>query len=277
MTRLNIAMVSLMVLSAIQNLAGQESPRFDKAQDLLIANFDCKTDVDDLHTAAALASLLRHPDFKDVQYHAIAGAYGMQNGLYVPPNSLFALAFGNHWSDADADRNRAVEETSRIALAVLEKGGDIWIADAGQSDVSAALVRRLKELKPEFSSGDRVHIVQHSDWNESVTTREDLSFVKKETQYHKIPDGNAVGNGSPGFRTEKKIDPASYLSDGEAVAIWKHALELGNKYNGAENRYYNKAIGKGGLDFSDLSEVCYIFNLEDLEDASAFFSYLSQP
>jgi hypothetical protein len=55
------------------------------------------------------------------------------------------------------------------------------------------------------------------------------------------------------------------------------AISAGNEYNGSEGRYENKAVRKGGLDFSDLSETCWIFGLEDLKDAEAFFDYCKQP
>ena len=272
----DLALVLAFLLSIVQALA-QETHRFDKDRDLLLSHFDCKTDVDDIHSAAALATLMSHPDYKDVEYHAVAGTYGMQNGLYVPPNSLFELAFGKRWSDAHENRDQALAETTQLVLKTLDTGGDIWIADAGQSDFSAALVRKIKVLRPELNTAEKIHVVQHSNWNEQVTTKEDLSYVKAETSYHKIPDGNAVGNGTPGFRTEEAIDPGRYLTSKKILKVWEHAIELGNTYNGAENRYYNKSIGEGGLDFSDMSEVCYILGLENLKDAKAFFAFLGTP
>ncbi|WPR73362.1 hypothetical protein [Algoriphagus sp. NG3] len=67
--------------------------RFNIKEDLLLVNFDCKTDVDDIHTVAALITLMSHSKFEKVNYHAVAGTYGIQEGLYVPPNDLFQLAF----------------------------------------------------------------------------------------------------------------------------------------------------------------------------------------
>ena len=258
-------------------LSGQQTIRFDKSKDLLLAHFDCKTDVDDLHSAAALASLMRHPDYANIRYHAVAGAYGMQNGLYVPPNPLFEIAFKDQWSDAHASREQALKEVTAIALKALERQGDIWISDAGQSDFSAALIRELRRRQPALDTRRRIHIVQHSTWNEDVTTPADLTYVKAQAEYHKIPDGNTVGNGSPGFRSAAPIDLSEYITDPEILKTWEMAKTLGLKYNGAENRYYNKAIGEGGLDFSDLSEVCWILGLENLRDAGDFFSLLKKP
>jgi hypothetical protein len=202
----------------------------------------------------------------------VAGAYGTQGGLYVPPNDLFRLAFGENWSDAHADFDRAVNNVKEIAKTVLENSGDLWIADAGQSDFSAALVRALAAELPDFNPAERIHIVQHSDWNEEVTSRDALRYVKETADYHKIPDGNATGNGTPGFRSPERIDLDSYISDEHLLSVWELAIDLSNRYNGAEGRYLNETIEAGGLDFSDFAEVCWIFGMEEIRDAEDFFT-----
>ena len=86
------------------------SGRFNVEKDLLLAQFDCKTDVDDLHSAAALSMLLSNSNFSKVKYHAVAGTYGIQEGLYVPPNELFQLAFGKNWTDAHENVESAIKQ-----------------------------------------------------------------------------------------------------------------------------------------------------------------------
>ena len=81
-------------------LSSLEAGNFNIEKDLLLVNYDCKTDVDDLHSVAAFITLMSAPAFKKVNYHAVAGTYGIQEGLYVPPNDLFRLAFGDNWTDA---------------------------------------------------------------------------------------------------------------------------------------------------------------------------------
>jgi hypothetical protein len=245
-------------------------------KDLLLANFDCKTDVDDIHTVAAFATLLKNPRFEEINYHAVAGAYGKQEGLYVPANSLFAQAFGNRWSDAHGDFDKALQETTSIVLSILEKGGDIWIAEAGQSDFSAALVKEVQKKDVSVSVKERFHIVQHSKWNEKETTPESLDFVKKKVDYHKIPDGNRMGNGTPGFQSKSAIDWQNLIKDKQLLTLWGLATEISNKFNGAEGRYTNKAIANGGLDFSDLSEVCWILGIDHLKDANQFFEEIAK-
>jgi len=278
MNRLIFKIIAVIGLLYAQVGCAQTAPRpdFDLENDLLLAHFDCKTDVDDVHSVAATATLLRHPDFREVRYHAVAGAYGVQEGLYVPAEELFEAAFGTHWSDAHADFGKALLEVYAVVSGTLSRGGDIWIPEAGQSDFSAALVRQVRQRNPQIDTRSRIHIVQHSDWNERVTSPESLAYVREHTDYRKIPDGNAEGNGTPGFRKDQAIAWREQLSDPELVALWESAQAIANRYNGASGRYLNKSIAAGGLDFSDVSETCWIFGLEGLEDAKAFFARLAQ-
>lgn len=244
---------------------------FNLEKDLLLVQFDCKTDVDDLHTVAALATLLADPGFSNINYHAVAGTYGIQEGLYVPPNALFQLAFGDNWTDAHENFNNAVEQVKVKIKATIANQGDIWIADAGQSDFTASLIKSLQSDLPELDISQLIHVVQHSDWNEEVTAPANLQFVRENADYHKIPDGNVVGNGTPGFRTPDFTEWKNKIAIPKLIDIWQLAIDISNEYNGKEGRYNNSAIAAGGLDFSDLAEVCWILGLQDIKDTEQFF------
>jgi len=248
---------------------------FNIEKDLLLVQFDCKTDVDDLQTVAAVATLLSDSNFIRIKYHAVAGTYGIQDGLYVPPNTLFQLAFGDNWTDAHNNSKQAVEQVKTLIKSTLDNQGDIWIAEAGQSDFTAELIKAIQIDLPEINISQRVHVVQHSDWNEKSTSPENLKFVKKNTDYKKIPDGNAVGNGTPGFRDPTYTYWKDKITNPQMIEIWKLAVDLSNKYNGKEGRYNNLAISAGGLDFSDLSEVCWILGIQDIKDTEHFFNFYS--
>lgn len=252
----------------------QNRSRFNIDKDLLLAHYDCKTDVDDLHSAAALRTLLSRPEFRNVKYHVVAGAYGMQEGKYVPPKELFQLSFGTHWSDAHGNIQGALEEVTSIVLKTLQAGGATWIAEAGQSDFSARMIKSVQEGLPGKDISGLVHVVQHSDWNEKVTSPKSLQYVKANADYIKIPDGNAQGNGTPGFRSHKKINWKSKLTDPKIKAVWQMAIKLGNEFNGSEGRYNNEAIASGGLDFSDFSEIWWILELPAMANTEDFFSYM---
>lgn len=249
--------------------------RFDPDRDLYLAHFDLKTDVDDVHAVAGVATMLADPRFASVRYHAVAGTYGMQDGKYVPAEHVFDLAFGDHWSDAHEDFDAALSEVSDLSAGTLNSGGAIWIADGGQSDFSAAVIRRLQEQLPGVTFKDRITVVQHADWNEEVTTPEDLDFVKKVATYHKIPSGNGIGNGSPGLRSTTAVGRQNRISDTRLTQLWRSAIQVADRYNGADGRYLNQAIQDGGLDFSDVAETTWIFGFNDLVDASDFFREFS--
>lgn len=245
--------------------------KFHTDKDLFLAHFDCKTDVDDVLSVAGVKTILSDPRCSNVHYHAVTGAYGIQEGLYVPADELFDACFGNNWSDAHENFEQAVKEETAIVLKTLKNGGDIWIAEAGQSDFTAAVIRKIRNFETAIETKKRIHVVQHSNWNENVTDSISLVYVKENSLYNKIPDGNVVGNGSPGLKTSDRIDLKKYISNPEILKIWNMAREICNKYNGKNNRYLNSAIADGGLDFSDVSETCWIFGFNNILDVNQFF------
>lgn len=243
---------------------------FDVSRDLFLPQFDSKTDVDDLHSVAGVATMLSSPKLRGVRFHAVAGAYGMQEGLYVPAPELFDLAFGAKWSDAHENRTAALDRVAALAAETLAAGGSVWVAEAGQSDFTADWLDRLEQAGL-AEALDRVHVVQHSDWNEEVTTPERLASVKARASYHRIADGNGSGNGTPNFKTDSGA-AWPLAEDLEATGpAWSLARTLADRYNGSEQRYLNTAIAAGGLDFSDVVESCWIFGYASIEDVAGFF------
>ncbi len=248
---------------------------FNVEKDLFLANFDLKTDVDDIHSIAGISTMLNDPRFAEVNYHAVAGTYGIQEGMYIPANELFYLAFGINWSDAHCNFDHALEEVTGLVTKTLANDGKIWIAEAGQSDFTAALLQTINIKYPLLNTLNRIVVVQHSDWNESSTDYDNLNFVKQNSSYTKIPDGNETGNGSPGLKTAESLNISNYIKDPKLLEIWKTASDIANKFNGKENRYNNSAIANGGLDFSDVSETCWIFGYKHVKDVKMFFKEFS--
>lgn len=250
-----------------------QKPNYDISKDLLLVQLDCKTDIDDLHTAAGLATLLNHPDYKHLNYYAVAGSYGIQEGLYVPPNELMKMAFKNNWTDADKEWEASVARVAKLVVKTIKNGGDVWVAEAGQSDFTADWVKQISNQNPSIKIKEHIHVVQHSDWNESVTEPTKLKYTQTVTDYHKIADGNAVGNGTPGLKSDGKVAWETKINDEKLTDIWNTAIRLGNQYNGKDGRYLNESVDEGGLDFSDLSEVCYILGLMEIKGTDQFFDY----
>ena len=266
----------IVVLSGCESQLDSTSPeqllgKFNPQHDLLLAQFDSKTDVDDIHSVAAVATILQHPNLAKVKYHAVAGAYGIQEGEYVPAPELFELAFADHWSDAHADRNKALADVLILVRASLKQGGDIWIAEAGQSDFSAMVIRALISAEPDILTQQKIHIVQHSDWNQDNTSADALAYVKIHSDYHKIPDGNTLNNGTAGYKSDNSLDWTRALNNKKVGVLWQSAQQIADKYNGQDGRYNNESIAQGGFDFSDAAELTWIFALEDAQDVSGFF------
>ena len=73
---------------------------FNPQTDVFVGHFDSKPDVDDLHTIAAVGSLLKQPEFECVNAIGVAGAYGTQGGEYIEAPALMQLAFGDDGGEA---------------------------------------------------------------------------------------------------------------------------------------------------------------------------------
>ena len=246
-------------------------PKFDIKKDLLLLNFDLKTDVDDVHTIAALDLILKSNTFENLNYYAISGTYGMQGGGYVPANELFNLVFKHNWTDAHNYRQTSINKTIKKINKTLSSGGNIWMAEAGQSDFTQEILETLSEYNISFTK-DQIIVVQHSDWNEKETSVDALNYVKQKTTYIRITDGNKTGNGTPGFNDPDYSTQALENKNLLSSKTWILANEISTKYNGVNGRYNNKAISGGGADFSDLSEVAYILDIKNTPTVETFFS-----
>ncbi|MGJ8672723.1 hypothetical protein [Rubritalea sp.] len=284
------------ILLTIANMAnGQE--KFNKKTDLFIAQFDNLPDNDDVHSQAALGSILSHPNFEDINYFCAAGAWGNQwnnrqssKWTYVNSNPLFDLAFGKQAKSTDSDDalkiakwvdahgptdskertdnlNFAAEVIKDKAKPILTSGGKVWVMEAGQSDLTADWIAMLI-ADGVTNTKTNVIIVQHSIWNEKMTTPADLDFVKENTHYVQLDDGNSPygkgrdrGDETPNYKDESSDFIIEAVSDSNPNAhtrsLWKKAQELAATTN------YKGPISKGGVDFSDTVEGMWILGLAD--------------
>ncbi|WP_440875692.1 hypothetical protein [Thalassotalea sp. PLHSN55] len=266
-------LIKIILLSFISTVSLANT--FNAKEDLLLLQFDSKTDVDDLHTIAATHSILARLDHLKINYLAVAGAYGTQNGLYVPSPALFNSAFGKNWLDAHKHYQHAVSNVADKVTHQLNKGGSVWVMEAGQSDFTAAWILAISEhVTPELIKS-RVHVIQHSQWNEKHTGKASLAFVKHATSYQKIPDGNATNNGSAGFNKVNRTALETLKKHNTWGRSWQLAIEIANKYNGLNGRYLNKVIADDGLDFSDTSELIWILAIDEVTDINSFTLWLN--
>ena len=140
----------------------------------------------------------------------------------------------------------------------------MWIAEGGQSDLSADVVRELLGRMPDLDTRRRIHLVQHSNWNEDKALDGDLRYVKATTDYIRIPDGNSGGNGTADLNDPSYDGPfiATALA-GPNGAGWRAAFD-----------YYSPQRAR--LDFSDTVELLEILDVgtdqvDDIEDFADTF------
>ncbi|ADE55738.1 conserved hypothetical protein [Coraliomargarita akajimensis DSM 45221] len=247
-------------------------PQFDQATDLLLAQFDSKPDPDDIHAQAALGCMLVHPEYTGVQYYAVSGAYGIQNGPYLDSSTLFAMAFGEQWTDAHKDWDGSVARITAKVLSILQAGGKVWVQEAGQSNITADWIAEVLKTVPAETVKAKVIVVQHSQWNEDQTAPEDLSYVKAKASYFALDDGNAAwdadwGNRGPYSTPEYRSKDTKYMAQAKASPnatakkLWTEAFRIIDKYYPDGYPHEWSYIHFGGVDYSDCVENWWI--LED--------------
>lgn len=225
---------------------------FDPDRALLSLHYDHAPDKDDGHSAVADRTLLQTQFGKDwLRKHvvAVSGAYGENADRFNPksdPVMEATWADVGGWLAAHDDRNAALDKLVARWTQVLQSGGDVWVKEGGQSDITAMAVKRIQQELPEIKTTERIHVVQHSDWNEAQTTDSALQYVKEHTDYIRIRDANAYLNVQGG---DEAFVRAS-LAHPTFGKMWRAAY----KYYDPEER----------LDFSDTGELLHILGLGEV-------------
>ena len=314
--RIYIAAIVFIAGNAFSVHSHAQDNNFDKDRDLLVCQFDNLPDTDDIYAQAALAGFLAHPDQEGVNYFCAAGAWGTQidnSGFdYDDTQELMNLGFGREAVRGDSASERAesrwvtshgeiiygevrdgvvrrsqerienLDFASDVIAAkakpVLEAGGRVFVAEAGQSDLTADWVEKLVADGVEDTQ-DNIIVIQHSSFNRVNTAgsrrvyedgNDDLGFLSngEVSTFRNIADGN-VENNTPAFRDTNTTFLREALSDNNPSsytrAIWSVASRLAEESTYQSN---GGTIRDGGVDFSDHVEVLHIF---DLSDESAGF------
>jgi len=230
---------------------------FNPKTDLLSLHFDHAPDRDDGHSAAADRTILETMYGKKwIRKHVIAvsGAYGKNAKQFNDASDKVMDVTWNEiggWLDGHEDKDQVVEELVKRWTQCLNDGGHIWVKEGGQSDITAAVVRKiakdLKSAKDESRQlNKRIHLIQHSKWNEDQTTDSDLEYVKQATHYIKIKDANQFLNVKGG---EKKFE-----------GLAKKHSKFGDSWQAAFAYY----APNERLDFSDTGELMFILGLGEI-------------
>ncbi|MBM4148056.1 MAG: hypothetical protein FJ224_03330 [Lentisphaerae bacterium] len=252
MKKLTVAFMVGLLVAGVVAADGDGGRKFDREKDLLSLHYDHAPDKDDGHSAAADRTFLESIHGREwIRNHvvAVSGAYGKNARSFNSGSDAVMDAAWNDcggWFPGHANREQAAADLARRWSAVLAAGGDVWVKEGGQSDITAAVVRRIKDEALNVDTVKRIHVVQHSDWNENQTTGEALAYTKRQTHYVKIRDANAyltVKGGDAAFEDAALAHPIF----GPA---WKAAFT-----------YYNP---RQRLDFSDTGELMHILGLGEI-------------
>ncbi|RKY50734.1 MAG: hypothetical protein DRP91_00870 [Candidatus Neomarinimicrobiota bacterium] len=240
----------LLAMYVFQHPSCEDSmKKFNPEKDLLSLHYDHAPDKDDGQSAAADRTILQSMFGKEwIKKHAIpvSGAYGKNAEMFnVQSNAVMDAAWNDcgGWLAGHENHEKVVAQLADRWIEVLKAGGDIWVKEGGQSDITAEVVRRIRKLAPEIDTKERIHVVQHASWNEEQTTDSALAYTKEYTNYIRIDDANAYLNIKGG---DEAFVKAAYEHP-IFGKIWKAAFE-----------YYNP---KERLDFSDTGELMYILGL----------------
>ena len=238
---------------------------FDTRTDMLSLHYDHAPDKDDGQSAAADRTLLQVLYGKHwIAQHvvAVSGTYGENRDTFNPKSdAVMDAAFGGcgGWLAAHDSRDEVVSLLVSRWTATLRAGGDVWVKEGGQSDVTADVVRRIRESSPGLDTTARIHVVQHSNWNEEQTTDSALAFTREQTHYVRIKDANSYLNikgGDEAFVRAATSHPVF-------GAVWTAAFS-----------YYDPHVR---LDFSDTGELLYLLGMGEIGIDAFRVRFLDDP
>lgn len=246
--------VFLLGVASVANAA------YNPSTDLISLHFDHAPDRDDGHAAVAGLIVSRHHGFTP---HVVGGAYGVRNASQYDAGSerVMDAAWPGAWVNAHSNRAGAVQQTVNRWTGTLAAGGDIWVAEGGQSDMTADVVRQLQQAG--YNTASRVHVVQHSGWNEDHADGADLNYVRNNTNYIRIDDGNNP-NGTADLRFERGQDFVNVARSSAYASQWNVAFDYLNP---------NEKV-----DFSDTVELLHILGIgrDQIADVDEFGRFYLQ-
>ena len=197
-----------------------------------------------------------------------------QNNYISAANTLMDSLFGQgNWLLANilnsSTWNQAISASAQRWSTTLRNGGDIWIAEGGPGDFTAAVMRSIESTVRECSWQARIHVIQHSVTNEANTGRQqneqrnnDLAYVQANTDYVKIDDGNGP-NGTADLHannatTAQNSTFVNLALSGSSSVEWQAGFQFLGP--GTDS---NAPVGNSGgkLDFSDTVELLHILQV----------------
>lgn len=243
--------LSFVICTSLRAFEKADMKRVSVERDLISLHYDHAPDKDDGQSAAADRTILESLFGIDwIREHvlAVSGAYGKNAKTFNSKSDAVMDAAWNDcggWLAGHTNRDEVVAELARRWGNVLKKDADVWVKEGGQSDITADAVKAIRRKHPDLDTR-RIHVVQHSNWNEEQTTDAALAYTKEHTHYIKIKDANTYLNikgGNDAFEEAARQHPVF-------GPVWKAAFS-----------YYDP---KERLDFSDTGELMKILGLGEI-------------
>jgi len=244
------------VISLYSSICAAE---FEIARDLISLNYDFAPDRDDAHASAAARTLIGKYEFDAL---VVTGTVGKNRGQYIQSAGQLQDRIWGEGNHLNALENwaLAVDRAARIWGSVIQDGGFVYVAEGGQSDFTADVIRKMREYEFSRLTNESVVVVQHSGWNENNTSNADLAFVKANTRYIRIDDGNGVNRTADLNRKSNNfVEWAKTSSNKQAWSAAFEFLDPNNK-----------------LDFSDTVELLHILGIgkNQISDPDSFARFI---
>lgn len=245
-------LIPLLFAAVVSAFAQDGAKSFSPERDFISLHYDHAPDKDDGHSVAADRTILQSMfGIEWIRLHtvAVSGTYGKNEKTFNSRSDAVMDAAWNgcgDWLAAHNDREAAVGQLVVLWTNTMRAGGDVWVKEGGQSDITAAVLERIQQGSPTLDTTTRVHVVQHSNWNENQTTGAALAYTKNYSDYIRIRDANAYLNIEKGDAVFEK----TALQHPVYGPGWKAAFA-----------YYNP---KKRIDFSDTGELMKILGLGEM-------------
>jgi len=260
-----ISVAGILLFASLAVFNAFETRPFNPSTDLISLHYDHAPDKDDGQSTAADRTILQSLfgiDWIHTHVVVVSGAYGKNADQFNTDSNTVMDAVWKEtggWLSAHSRREMTLASLTDRWHRILANGGHVWVKEGGQSDLTAAVLKRIKERAPSLDTAQQIHVVQHSAWNERHTTEDALAFTRKYTDYIKVRDANAYLNRKGGINQFPK-------------AAMEHPV-YGKSWKAAFN-YYNPGER---LDISDTGALMYILGLGEIDLEEFLVRFLSDP
>lgn len=223
------------------------------SNDLLVLHYDNCPDRDDGQAIPAGKSVVETLGIDAVMVANGTCGNSIRDRFNPGSFAVVQASWGSNYLNVADQRDSATLAATNRWATTLANGGQVWVAEGGQSDFTADVVRRIAARYPNMDL-KRIHIIQHSAgataYNEMFTSSSNLTYLKNRTSYQPIANGNVGGNGSADLNSQSAYFVATARA-GRFSTEWN----AGFAYLPPDCAVRTERCK---LDFSDTVELLYI-------------------